>query len=284
MQIEKNILLEFKGKKPILLDLYFEKNKQPKPIIIFCHGFKGYKDWGAWNLVAEAFSKAGFLFLKFNFSHNGGTLEQPIDFPDLDAFSQNNYSKELDDLERVLDFISKPNVYSEEINIEAISLIGHSRGGGIVLIKSSENQKIKNVITWAGVSDFRARFMESTTAFTDWEKNGTTYIVNGRTKQNMPLNFQFYQDFIENENRLTINSSVKKLKIPYLIIQGENDPTVIIKEAQMLHKWAAKSSSLKIIEKGDHVFGAKHPWDTKELPNDLEKVVKNSIKFLKVNL
>ena len=84
MQIEKNILLEFKGKKPILLDLYFEKNKQPKPIIIFCHGFKGYKDWGAWNLVAEAFSKAGFLFLKFNFSHNGGTLEQPIDFPDLD--------------------------------------------------------------------------------------------------------------------------------------------------------------------------------------------------------
>ena len=254
---------------------------EPKPIVIFCHGFKGYKDWGAWNLVAEAFSKAGFFFLKFNFSYNGGTIEQPIDFPDLDAFSQNNYSKELDDLERVLEFITGPNVYSEEINKEAISLIGHSRGGGIVLIKSSENPKIKNVITWAGVSDFRARFMENTPTFIDWKKKGTTYIVNGRTKQNMPLNFQFYQDFIENENRLTIHNSVKKLEIPYLIIHGENDPTVTIKEAQMLHKWAAKRSHLKIIENGDHVFGSKHPWEQEVLPHDLEKVMNATLNFLK---
>ena len=58
------------------------------PLIIFCHGYKGFKDWGAWNLMAEAFAKIGFCFIKFNFSHNGGTIEQPIDFPDLEAFWQ----------------------------------------------------------------------------------------------------------------------------------------------------------------------------------------------------
>ena len=116
MKVEKNLILEAKGKKPILFDVHFNETKQAKPIVIFCHGFKGYKDWGAWYLIAEAFSKAGFFFLKFNFSHNGGTIKQPIDFPDLNAFSQNNYSKELDDLDRVLDFIAGSNSYNEEIN------------------------------------------------------------------------------------------------------------------------------------------------------------------------
>lgn len=284
MKIEKNLILESKGKKPILLDVYFNESRKPKPIVIFCHGFKGFKDWGAWHLVAEAFSKAGYFFLKFNFSHNGGTVEQPIDFPDLHAFSQNNYSKELDDLERILKYIEGPNMFSEEINKEAISLIGHSRGGGIVLIKSSENLNIKNVITWAGVSDYKARFMENTSTFNDWNKNGVTYIVNGRTNQNMPLDIQFYRDFKENEDRLTIASAVKSLKIPYCIIHGEKDPTVAIDDAYLLNKWASKGSSLTIIKNGDHVLGARHPWKSKELPKDLEKAVKKTINFLQENL
>ncbi|MBV1922441.1 MAG: alpha/beta hydrolase [Flavobacteriaceae bacterium] len=280
MIVEKNLILESKGQKPILLDVHFQKTNQPKPTVIFCHGFKGYKDWGAWHLVAEAFSKAGFFFVKFNFSHNGGTKEQPIDFPDLTAFSENNYSKELDDLDRVIDFMTTSNSFSEEINKETISLIGHSRGGGIVLIKSEENPIIKSVVTWAGVSDYKARFMEQSETFNEWKKSGVTYIVNGRTNQNMPLGFQFYQDFNENENRLTIRRAVKELQIPYLIIHGENDVTVTLKEAQLLKQWATKSS-FKVIENGDHVFGAMHPWQQKELPKDLETATKDTIKFLK---
>mgnify|MGYP000221090702 CR=1 FL=1 len=89
-----NQILEVDERRPIVYDLYFEENALQKPIVIFCHGYKGFKDWGAWHLVAETFAKKGYFFLKFNFSHNGGTIEQPIDFPDLEAFAQNNYTKE----------------------------------------------------------------------------------------------------------------------------------------------------------------------------------------------
>lgn len=279
MKTEQNLILDTKGEKSILLDVYFKETKQPKPVVVFCHGFKGYKDWGAWHLMAEAFSKAGFFFLKFNFSHNGGTIEQPIDFPDLKAFSQNNYTKELDDLNRVLNFVTEPNSFSDEINNNNISLIGHSRGGGIVLINAAENPKIKNVITWAGVSDYKARFLEGTDTFKEWKKTGVTYIVNGRTQQDMPLDFQFYLDFKENENRLTIARAVSSLQIPYLIIHGKNDPTVLLKEAQMLNHWN-NNNCLKIIENGDHVFGAMHPWEQEKLPNDLDQVIQETIKFL----
>ena len=102
---EQNKFLSSKGKKSIVYDVYYNTSTRKKPVLIFCHGYKGFKDWGAWHLVAEEFVKAGFFFLKFNFSHNGGTVAQPIDFPDLEAFANNNFSTELEDLDRILDFV-----------------------------------------------------------------------------------------------------------------------------------------------------------------------------------
>lgn len=280
MIIQKNLLLERNDKKTIIYDVFYKLDKKPKPVVIFCHGFKGYKDWGAWDLVAKRFAEVGLFFLKFNFSFNGGTIQNPIDFPDLKAFAENNFSKELDDLESVINFISSNNSFEKEIDATNISLVAHSRGGGIILIKASENPKIKKVITWAGVSDFKTRFFEGSNHFKEWEYKGVTYIENSRTKQLMPINFQFYKDFIANENRLTIKSAVNKLKIPMLIVQGSEDPTVIEKEARLLHHWNPKSE-LEIIENGNHSFGTIHPWVKNKLPQDLEKVVEKSLNFLK---
>src|SRR6056297_3498830 len=80
-------------------DVFLSGSGADKPLVVFAHGYKGFKDWGAWHLVGKAFAEAGFDFLKFNFSHNGGTVAEPIDFPDLHAFSRNTYTKELEDLE-----------------------------------------------------------------------------------------------------------------------------------------------------------------------------------------
>ena len=280
MMINKNLLLPRKGKKTIVYDVFYKADNIPKPVVIFCHGYKGYKDWGAWNLVAERFAEEGCFFLKFNFSHNGGTPKNPIDFPDLEAFAQNNFTKELDDLEDIINFISATDNFGNEINSNAISLIAHSRGAGIILIKASEEPRIKNVITWAGVSDFKERFQIGSSQFNDWKEKGITYIENSRTKQLMPHYFQFFQDFSANENRLTIKLAVQKLNIPLLVIQGRDDATVIEAEASLLHQWSPKSE-LEIIKNGDHSFGTIHPWKERELPKDLHKVVEKSIAFLK---
>ena len=218
--------------------------------------------------------------MKFNFSHNGGTPNNSIDFPDLEAFAQNNFSKELDDLEDILNFISSTNDFENELNSNAISLIAHSRAAGIILIKASENHNIKNVITWAGVSDFKARFQIGSSQFNDWREKGITHIENSRTKQLMPHYFQFFQDFAANEERLTIKLAVQKLNVPLLIIQGSDDTTVTELEAKMLHQWSSKSE-LEIIKNGDHSFGTIHPWKESQLPKELQKVVEKSIIFLK---
>ncbi len=275
---KKNIIIEGKHQKPILIDTFYDNQKEHQSIVIFCHGYKGFKDWGAWDLVANAFAETGFFFVKFNFSYNGGTIRQPIDFPDLEAFGNNNYLIELDDLESVLDWVTVFDFeYKQYVNSNNIIAIGHSRAGGITTIKTSEDSRISKLITWAGVSDYEKRFPTGT-AFQTWKDEGIFYIENGRTKQQMPHEFQFYTSFIKNKERLTISEATKKIEVPHLIIHGTKDPTVNLQEAEDLHSWNPKSE-LFLVKGADHVFGAKHPWGQQEMPEDLKKITDKSIAF-----
>jgi dienelactone hydrolase len=278
MNTTKNIEIQGRHNKPILADVYYKKNEAPKNIVIFCHGYKGYKDWGAWNLVAESFAEQGVFFLKMNFSHNGGTKEQPIDFPDLEAFGQNNFIKELDDLDSVISWIYNSKIYENEINKQSITLIGHSRGGGIVLLKSASDKRISRVITWAGVSDFSSRFPVGE-QLESWKENGVAYVTNARTNQQMPHYFQFYTNFKENESSLTIRTAVKELSIPYLILHGSMDETVLLKEAQLLNSWNPKTQ-LSVIDQANHSFGSAQPWESLSLPEHLSLVLEKSANFI----
>jgi len=270
--ILKNQVLHRIDKKPIVWDAFFNSNGKQKPLVIFCHGYKGFKDWGAWNLVAETFKDEDLFFIKFNFSHNGGTIENPIDFPDLEAFAKNNYSKELEDLDDILHVLLSNNFECKsDIDTNNVILIGHSRGGGISIIKTAENKRITKLITWASICDFGKRTATSG-ELKQWKKDGVKYVLNGRTKQQMPHHYQFYEDFKANEERLHIESAIKQIDVPILIIHAKDDPSVKFEEAEALHKWQSKSK-LNTIENSNHVFGASHPWDLNKLPDALKIVV-----------
>jgi len=280
MQIETNLIVASKHhNKPIVTDVYYKQNKVKKPVVIFCHGYKGFKDWGSWNLMSKLFAENNVFFVKFNFSHNGGTLKNPIDFPDLDAFSENNFTTELNDLEDVIDWVINNKTYAKEIDVSTIYLIGHSRGGGIVSIKASENKLITGAITWNGVSGFAERFPKGNELET-WKNLGVIYVLNGRTNQKMPHKYQFYQDFKANEERLTIKNAVEKLNKPQLIISGEQDVVVLPFEGEKMHLWNPNSKWV-VIDEMNHTLGSKHPWTEDELPNPLKKVVEMSIYFIK---
>ncbi len=273
-----NRILKNKEDKPILYDVFYTENTSKKPILIFCHGYKGFKDWGAWNLMAEAFANAGFFFIKFNFSHNGTSIENPMEFEDLEAFGKNNYSKELDDLETVIDWCFQQEEYQKELDLNNITLLGHSRGGGIVCIKGEEDERVQNVISLAGVSDYKSRTATSG-GLQEWKETGVKYVLNGRTGQQMLHFYQFYEDFIENEKRLTIKRAVENLNKPYCIIHGDADEAIHISEAENLKSWNSHAG-LHIIKDANHVFGAKHPWTTNELPQHLEEAIAICKSFL----
>ena len=272
--IKKEFVIESSGSRPIVGDLTYINSNQEKDLIIFCHGYKGFKDWGCWNLMANKFVSSGFHFLKFNFSHNGGTITNPIDFPDLKAFSENNYSIEVNDVSRVIEFI-KSDKFS--LNYKQTHIIGHSRGGGIACLAASKFKEIKNLITLASVSNFGERFPNHN-EIEKWKKNGVRYVENMRTKQMLPHLYQFYQNYLENQKELNIETAIKKFDGRFLICHGTMDMAVNFKNSLNLLKWAKNGRLFDL--RTNHTFGTKHPYESKDIPIPLNEVIDETIRFL----
>jgi pimeloyl-ACP methyl ester carboxylesterase len=254
-----------------LIDLEIPSNFNGE-LIIFVHGFMGFKDWGAWNLLQNYFTKKGFGFCKYNATYNGGTIENGIDFPDEEAFGENTYSKELNDLISVLDWLET------KINVPYnVNLIGHSRGGGIALLASNEDKRIQKTVTLAAICDIGSRF-PSGEALEEWKKSGVRYVANSRTKQNLPNYYSLYEDFKVNENRLNIRKACESITIPVLVIHGDQDTSVPISEGEQIANWL--KTELITIPETDHVFGATHPWKKEVLPEKLELICDKIYHFI----
>ena len=240
-----------------------------KRLVIFVHGFMGFKDWGAWHLVHSYFVSHGFAFAKFNLTHNGGTSTQGIDFPDEEAFAQNTYSYEVADIAYFRSHLAT------HIQADATFLIGHSRGGGDVILHAKQAQTDK-IALWASISDIGSRFPTGS-ELEAWKHSGIRTILNGRTRQHLPQHYSLYQDFIENEIPLTIELAMKSLPIPVLVVHGDKDNSVSIAEGEALAYWC--QTTLHVIPGADHVFGASHPWEKPNLPKHLVAVCEQTLNF-----
>jgi uncharacterized protein len=277
MKLVRNKILTGANSLPILLDVYRPDTNVPVPVVVFAHGFKGFKDWGCWHLIAEAFTAAGFAFIKFNFSHNGTTPEDPEAFGDLEAFGRNTYSKEWEDLNVVLDWITA-DATEFLFDTNHLSLIGHSRGGGLAIAKAADDDRIKKLVTWASVSSLAWLWADE--AFKNhWKNTGVIYQKNARTGQDMPLYYSLCADYEANEYLFDLEEAAPRVRQPWLIVHGEADSSVPPAAAQHLHQLKPQAR-VHLIPEADHTFGAKHPFDSDILPPHCVELVEVSVKFL----
>jgi len=260
--------------RPMLVDVTYDDAFKNAPLVIFAHGFKGFKDWGTHDLLARYFAKNGFRFLKFNFSHNGTTPAHPRDFADLTAFADNTISIELEDLDTIIDFACS----GASIPVaNGVYLIGHSMGGGVSIIKTAEDARIKKLVSMASISGFRNLWPKQIEQ--QWRLQGVFYFENKRTGQQMPVKSTLLEDLDSNPLRLDILKQAAKITQPWLIIHGDADPTVPVSHSQQLHE--ANPAAEYIVQKeADHTFGGSHPFDGDVLPASLMQFCDTAISFL----
>ncbi len=276
-----NLLLHSRhGDRPFLADATYTADGKAKPVVLFIHGFKGFKDWGTFPLIARAFAESGFVFVKLNLSRNGTTPEQPLDFADLEAFGRNNFSLELDDIGRLIDYIHRgenPEL-AKEIASDLLYMVAHSRGGGLAILKAGEDPRVKKVATWASVIDFRNLWKNESEE--EWQQKGVIFIPNSRTGQQMPLYYQLFEDYVHHQERLNIRQAVQNLTVPLLVIHGDADETVPVESAYELRN-LHEHALMHIIPNGNHTFAGTHPFDKSELPLPTQEAVARTISFLR---
>jgi dienelactone hydrolase len=252
----------------------------PLPVVIFVHGFKGFKDWGSIPYICESIVRGGFYVLSFNFSHNG-VEGHSSEFTELDAFARNTFSREVRELREVIDAVSSGRVPDAEWADPAkIALVGHSRGGGIMLLEAARDHRVGAVAAWASVADFN-RYSEAQKQ--RWRESGSFETKNMRTGQIMRLDIGLLEDLERNGAELDIPSAVAALDRPLLILHGEQDLSVRIENGEALAALGAPHLREFVrIPRTNHTFGAVHPFEGTNPV--LEEALARTIEFFRQHL
>ena len=238
--------------------------------VIVCHGFKGFAHWAFFPYVARSLAEKGLTAITFDFSGSGIGRDRES-FTEAEAFASNTLSRDLDDIENLVEYARRKKLISGKFG-----LFGHSRGGGIaILATAAADSDVGSLVTWAAIS-YPTRWSKEDVG--TWRRRGYAEITNSRTGQIMRLGTDMLDDVeMHGQTKLNIEAAAAKIKVPWLILHGTADETVPSSEAERLHALSPGVSTLRLIKGANHGFDATHPLT--EIPPVLEKVVLETVKF-----
>jgi len=237
----KLIPISFQNQKKELLQgiVHIPKNYNPKTgtAIIYLHGFPGSM-FGTAKRFLTPLAKLGYLCLRFEFS--GTNTSQG-------KFQHKLMSKEVKEIKYAIDFLQ------QHYGFKHLILIGHSTGAIDAALYAYKDKRITKLVLSGGVSDLPHAVRYD---FTDlqvyqfWTKGYIKYHRPHHWVHNKTLPKAFYDEFFT----LNIPQSLKKFHKPLLILHGEKDQGVFVKEAHELFKLVNKPKQLAIIKDADHSF------------------------------
>jgi len=230
----------------------------------------GFKDWGFLPYVAERLARAGLAVVSFNFS-GAGVGEASDTFDEPERFGHNTYTKELHDLDVVLEAVTSG---AFDFRPSAYGLFGHSAGGGIAVLRAAQDERVRALVTWAAV----ARFGRLIAPLTDeLRRTGTARVSSQRSGRELPL----YRDMLDDLDAhgagpLDVVRAAGAVRAPWLIVHGTADQTVPWGDGRDLHHAArAGERELFLVDGAGHGFGAGHPWAGSNTA--LEQVVRRTV-------
>lgn len=237
--------------------------------VVICHGFKGFAHWAFFPYLARMLAENGMRAITFDFSGSGVGPDRE-NFSALEEFETNTFTQELTDLDSVI-----AEAKQREWITDGFGLFGHSRGGGVAILHASVDDDVRALVTWASISTTR-RWSEPEMA--DWRKRGHTIIQNARTGQDMKLSTAVLDDVEAlDKTRLDVPAAARRIKVPWLVVHGDADETVKVKEGETLAELSPGYATLWTVEGGNHGFGASHP--VTDAPPTLALVTRGTVGF-----
>lgn len=219
-------------------------------IVVLGHGVTGNRERPVIADTATALNEVGFDTLAFSFAGNG-TSEG--DFRDA------TITKEVGDLASVLDAVS--GTYAN------ICYVGHSMGGAVGVIQAAKDERIKALVSLAGMVDTKA-FAE-TEFGEETPDEGLMW-----EDEDCPLSSAYMQDLCETV--VSVLPQAQQVSAPWLLLHGTADDVVLPRDTESIV--AAKGNAVKavFIDGADHSFNepAHKQLATKSAASWLREVVK----------
>jgi pimeloyl-ACP methyl ester carboxylesterase len=189
----------------------------------------GNKDRPLLVTLAEQLAAEGIAAIRFSFAGNGESEGR---------FTECTLATELEDLGAVLDAVPGWR----------IGYAGHSMGAAIGVLRASTDDRIRFLISLAG--------MARTAAFAQREfgtlQPGSDLMWD---KPECPLS----QAFMGEMNRVKdVTEAARKVRVPWLLVHGSVDDVVPVQDSQDLLAIASGPKRLLVLPEADHVFSEPH--------------------------
>jgi len=243
-------------------DLRYVDDGSIKPLLVVCHGFTAHKDWGPFPFFGKRFAALGFATIVLNFSHNG-IGDNFKKFTEYDKFSRNTIGKELEDLQALLDAVERGEVGGRIVDRNRVGLVGHSRGGGVVMLYASLDERVRAVAAWSTVATF---FRYTPHQREIWEEEGYLPVTIRAIQTKLRYGIEMLRDLEANREKYDLVKAVQKISVPLLLVHGEADVSVKPAEAEKLFEASNKSKTeMVMVPHAGHMFGVKS-GSTKSTP------------------
>ncbi|KAJ3671147.1 hypothetical protein LUZ60_008573 [Juncus effusus] len=184
-----------------------------KKVVILCHGFRSFKDNDIMLNLTAALAKQGINTFRFDFAGNGESEGK---------FEYGNYRREADDLHSVILSLSQKNY-------EIIAIVGHSKGGDVVLLYASIYNDVKMVVNISGRFDLK-RGVEERLGEKFMQKIENQGFIDVKDRKGI---YQVTKDSLMDRLSTNMPEQVKKIKEEYrvLTIHGTEDEIISVGDA-----------------------------------------------------
>ena len=226
----------------------------PKGSVVLLHGFKGFARFAFFPYLADQLAAAGLTAVSFNFS-GSGVGEDLETFDDPDAFAENTFTREGQDVSRVIAEAERRGWTGPQFG-----LFGHSRGGATALLHASRDARVGALATWSSIASVR-RWTDAQEA--EWRTRGYLEVPNTRTGQILRVKTALLDEMDEHElGRLNLKLAAATLLCPWLIVHGAADETVPFADGEQLAESSEGRAELVTIAGASHTFNVAHGMTT----------------------
>jgi uncharacterized protein len=268
----------------IKCDLRLPDSEKNNPLVIFSHGFKGFRNWSFIPYVCEKFAKAGFATINLDYSLNG-ILDDVGQIYDDSIFRRNKVSVEVSDLSLLISKIESKSLLLNGLYSNwngDIYLAGHSLGGAISIFVATKFDSVKKISLWASISKLDRNTPRQKEV---WKERGYNDITIAPTGQKLHLDYSYIDDKDVSFAEGAIIYAMNKLHIPIQILQPGTDLSVKMQEALELKSTESniRKRELIVIEKAGHTFNCRHPLSD-EPSEAINKAIGAAISFFESQL
>lgn len=226
-----------------------------QPIIILCHGFSSSKEGRTYLSLEDILNKKGISTFRFDFFGHGESHG---------LFENITTSEAVDDVLNAMVFIQKSG-YNK------IGLMGSSFGGMASLLTASQSDIPYILALKSPVSDYRSMVLTQRSGheIQEWKEKGVMEFE-GVDDGKQRLGYAFYED----AKKIHAYEAISNIKMPTLIVHGEEDETVPVEQSRKAANLIPKAR-LITIPGCDHTYSNPQHFD--ELLNLITQfIIENS--------